>query len=546
VNWILSISGMLTALAAFAGPAAAADASAPVARTQAGLVQGQLAADGAVEVFRGIPFAAPPVGELRWQAPRPPAPWSGVRDAVQSASPCPQTGRLASTNEDCLYLNVWAPHQRHGRRLPVMVFLHGGGQVASAPHEYNADWLVTRGTPVVYVSMNYRLNIFAFFAHKALTAEDPQLGSGNYAALDQIQALRWVRDNIAAFGGDPHNVTIFGESGGGQAVCILLASPPARGLFQRAISQSAPCQWQYYPSLAASEDKGAEIASELGCPGPDPMPCLRALPASAVLARQRGPLADTAAAQPAWGGGVFPMPLREAISSGQFAHVPLMQGSNRDEAVFQLAPVYEGAGKPVTAAQYPQLLAKYLGGSRVAGIEQHYPLSRYPTPGQALAAALTDSGMVTNNRIGLCNLLLADRLAAPHVPVYSYEFADPSAPYPAPVFEAPPQLAGAAHTKDLGYLFHQAELTPAQRRISDTMIGYWTHFAATGNPNAKGLPTWPAFSATRPMVLKIEPNGVAADTRLGQRAQCTFWAEQGFATLSGPYPTAGATGPDYR
>jgi para-nitrobenzyl esterase len=273
---------LMTACAASDQPAPTTVDGIVTVDTTAGSVRGKVSGDGAVDVFRGVPYAAPPVGELRWKPPRPPVPWQGSRDAFEAGSPCPQSGRLASTNEDCLYLNIWAPHRRPEQEMPVMVFIHGGGQRQSAAHEYNADWLVTRGTPVVYVSMNYRLNVFAFLAHKELTAEEPELGSGNYALLDQLQALRWVRDNIANFGGDPDNVTIFGESGGAQAVCILLTSPPAQGYFHRAISQSGPCQWQLYPSLAASEARGAQVAAELGCTGPKPLACLRALPTSAV------------------------------------------------------------------------------------------------------------------------------------------------------------------------------------------------------------------------------------------------------------------------
>ena len=427
-----------------------------------------------------------------------------------------------------------------------MVFIHGGGQRVSAAHEYGADWLVTRGTPVVYVSMNYRLNIFAFLAHRALTAEEPQLGSGNYAALDQLQALRWVRDNIARFGGDPGNVTIFGESGGAQAVCVLLASPPARGLFHRAISQSGPCQWQYYPSLAASEERGVELAASLGCREADPLPCLRALPASAVLAKESGATADTASAQPAWGGGLFPLPMREAMASGRFLRVPLMQGGNRDEGLYQLGSRFEAAGKPLTAAQYPAMLARFLGASRVAAVQEQYPLSAYSAPLYALAAALTDSGMVTNNRIGLCNLDLANQLAASHTAVYAYEFADRTAPYPAPVFDAPGNLPGAAHTTELSYLFHQSELAPAQRRVSDTMIRYWTRFAATGNPNGPGLPRWPAYTPADHLTMTFTADGAQADAGLYERARCRFWAEQGFATLAGPYPTPVSAGPEYK
>ena len=194
----------------------------------------------------------------------------------------------------------------------------------------------------------------------------------------------------------------------------------------------------------------------------------------------------------------------------------------------------------------PTILARYFGQSRVAAIQEQYPLAEYPSPTYALAAALTDSGMVTNNRIGLCNLHLANQLAAPHVPVYGYEFADRTAPYPAPIFDAPGDLAGAAHTKELPYLFHQSELNPAQRKISDIMIGYWTNFAARGNPNGKGLPNWPVYKADEQMMMTFESNRVSADAGLYRRAKCRFWAEQGFGVLSGPYPTATASGPDYK
>jgi para-nitrobenzyl esterase len=513
--------------------------------TPAGSLRGRVAVNGAVDIFRGIPYAAPPVGEMRWKAPRPPQHWSGVRDAIEPGSPCPQTGRNASVNEDCLYLNVWTPHRRPQQRLPVMVYLHGGGQRLGAGDDYNADWLVTRGTPIVYVSINFRLNIFAFFAHQALTAENPQTGSGNAAMLDQIEALRWIRDNIASFGGDPKNVTIFGESGGAQAVCLLMASPPAQGLFHRAISQSGPCQWQYYPSLTASEERGVRDAAELGCADPNPLPCLRALPVNAILAKQRGAQKDTAGAQPAWGGGVFPLPMREAMASGRFNRVPLMQGATGDEALTELARTYDGGGKPVTPAQYPSLLARYFGQSRVAAVQKQYPVSDHASPFYALVAALTDSGMVTNNRIGLCNTHLANQLVAPHVPVYAFVFADRTAPYPEGLFSAG-KLPGAGHGKDVSYLFHHVELTAAQRKISDTMIAYWTNFAAKGDPNGKGLPSWPVYKTDEQMVMRFESDGVRADGDLYARAKCKFWTEQGFSSLAGPYPTPSATGPDYQ
>jgi para-nitrobenzyl esterase len=292
--------------------------------TTSGLVQGALSDDGSIQIFRGIPYAAPPVGQLRWAAPQPPVPWSGILDASGPAkSPCPQGGQYASLNEDCLYLNVFAPVRYANNKLPVMVWIHPGGQTSSAANDWYPQSLITHGTPVVVVTFNFRLNIFAFFAHKALTAELPKLGSGNYAGLDQQQVLRWVRDNIANFGGDPGNVTIFGQSGGAQGVCVLLASPPAKGLFHRAITQSGSCQWELYPSLTASENRGAQIATELGCGDSNPLPCLRALPTSAILAKQANIGVDTSAGQPAWGGGAFPLPMRETMSTAQFAMMEL-------------------------------------------------------------------------------------------------------------------------------------------------------------------------------------------------------------------------------
>jgi para-nitrobenzyl esterase len=536
----LVVLGMGLALSAT--PASAEPMGAdPVVTTVLGTVRGKVSDDGAVEVFKGIPFAAPPVGELRWKAPQPPIPWSGVLDAGKAGSACPQTGRSASTTEDCLFLNVWRAHGKPHNALPVMVYLHGGGQRQGEGDNYKLDWLVTRGAPVIAVTINFRLNIFAFFAHKALTAEQPELGSGNAAMLDQIAALKWVRANIRRFGGDPDKVTIFGESGGAQAVCLLLASPPAHGLFQRAITQSGPCQWQFYSSLSAAEERGVQDAASLGCTEKNPMPCLRALPAGAVLARERGAQKDTAGAQPAWGGGAFPLPMREAMASGRFNRVPVMQGSTGQEAVFELSMRYDGAGKVVTPAQYPAILAEYFGPSRVAAIEKRYPLASYSTPFYALVAALTDSGMVTNNRIGLCNMHLANQLLSPHVPLYSFVFADQTAASPYATANGPRRLPGAGHGNDLAYLFHFGELSDAQRKISDAMIAYWTNFAAKGDPNGPGLPPWPAYQPEQQMVMKFMAEKVAADTDLYVQSQCKFWNELGYAVLAGPYPTPSST-----
>jgi para-nitrobenzyl esterase len=242
----------------------------------------------------------------------------------------------------------------------------------------------------------------------------------------------------------------------------------------------------------------------------------------------------------------MPLPMREAIASGRFTRIPFMQGANRDEGMYHLTLRHDGAGKPVTADQYPAILRQFLGSSRVAAVQAHYPLASYSSPLHALAAALTDSGTVSNNRVGLCNFHLANQLAAPHVTLYAYEFADRTAPYPAPIFDAPGNLPGAAHTKELSYLFHQRELTGPQRRVSDAMIGYWTNFAAKGDPNGPGLPAWPPYTSAGQAVMTFGSEAVAADNELYARAQCNFWAEQGFGNLSGPYPTPTQAGADYK
>ena len=217
------------------------------------------------------------------------------------------------------------------------------------------------------------------------------------------------------------------------------------------------------------------------------MPCLRALPARAVLEGERGSssVLDTSAAQPAWGGGVLPLPIREAMASGRFTRVPFMQGSNRDEGMFHLTPRYDGGGKPVTAEQYPTILAQFLGPSRVAAVQEQYPLANHASPLQALAAALTDSGTVSNNRVGLCNLHLANQLASPHVALYSYEFADRTAPYPAPIFVAPGTCLVQRTPRSFRTCSTRANVTGSTQDLGRD-DGYWTNFAAKGDPNGPG------------------------------------------------------------
>ena len=279
--------------------------------------------------------------------------------------------------------------------------------------------------------------------------------------------------------------------------------------------------------------------------GDNPLPCLRAVPTAAILDKEMNIGTDTSSGQPAWGSGAFPFPMREAMATGQFNQVPLMQGGTTDEAMFgPVAQSYDGAGKPVTEAQYPDLLKQFFGASRVEAIKTQYPLADYPTPSYALLAALSDSAVGGNNRTGACNVQLANQLASSHIPLYAYEFSDKTAPYPAPIYNPPNgNLVGAAHTDELSYLFDNVVLTPKQRATADVMIGYWTNFAATGDPNGESLPHWPPYKPTAQNVQLITAEKIASDTQFSARHKCKFWAEQGYNLLGGPYPTATAMSP---
>ena len=520
----------------------------PVVQTNSGPVVGVIA--GGAESFQGIPYAAAPTGALRWAPPTPRGRWKEPLDASRPGSACPQVGpaggiggNIPGLNEDCLFLNVWRPA---GPRppaegpLPVLVWFHGGGMQSGAAHLYRGSGLATRGRPTIVVTVNYRLSILGFMAHPGLDAEQPQLGSGNYGILDQQSALRWVRENIASFGGDPQRITIAGESGGAQAVCVQLASPTATGLFKRAISESGGCQWRF-PTLTAADAMGEQIAASHGCTG-DPhsvVDCLRKLPVAELLKGAPGTGAPSGA--PAVGGGVLPRNIREAIAFGRFNRVPVMQGATRDEALYYVAPFFDGAGKPIHPDEYFTLLSRFFGGLTPQVVER-YPLAAYPSASYALSAAIGDSGAVFMSRIGACNTRLAHQLLAPWTTVFAFDFADPNAPFPAPMFPFNTGgMKGPGHTSELTYLWDtNAPLAPPQRALSDTMIKYWTNFVATGDPNGPDLPPWPAFRIDQESVQSLVPDAVQANAAYAAEHNCEFWNQHGFNTL---YSWAGASGP---
>jgi len=482
-----------------------------VVATAGGAVRGKDVA--ATDEFLGIPYAAPPVGALRWQPPRPAAPWSGVRPATSYAPHCPQPSSpfgAASTSEDCLYLNVFAPAGARTGDLPVMVWVHGGSLRTGESNDYNPAGLVRDG--VVVVTINYRLGALGFLADAAL-ASRPGGPSGNYGLMDQQAALRWVQRNIRGFGGDPGDVTLFGESAGGLSTLSQLASPGAGGLFQRAIVESGTYQLTQ-PSLATAEAAGQAFAAKAGCAA-STAACLRRLPVATILADEN-PVGYT----PDIDGAVLTKSVKTALASGQFNRVPVMIGTNHDEYRLFVA-AFQFVGQQVTAANYQSMIASTLGvppavASRIAA---QYPLSRYPSPPVALGAVGTDA-------IFACHALTAETSMARYVPVYAYEFNDENAPE---LFLPPAGFPyGAAHASELPYLFGPAAVpqpgpfSQAQRQLAAAMKQDWTNLAKTGVP-ASG---WPRFSGASQRMLSLVPPRPRTETDFAAQHHCAFWAPE--------------------
>jgi para-nitrobenzyl esterase len=482
-----------------------------VVATADGAVRGKAVA--ATDEYLGIPYAAPPVGALRWQPPKPPAPWHGVRPAASFAPHCPQPSSafgVASTSEDCLYLNVFTPAGAQGagaRNLPVMVWVHGGSLRTGASELYNPTGLVGHG--VIVVTINYRLGALGFLADSAL-ASRPGGPSGNYGLMDQQAALRWVQRNIRGFGGNPRNVTLFGESAGGLSTLSQLVSPGARGLFQRAIVESG----SYNPnqqSLATAEAAGQAFATKAGCAS-NTASCLRALPVSTILANE-----DPVGYTPDVDGVVLRQSVKTALASGQFNRVPVMIGTNHDEYRLFVA-IFALIGAKVTAANYQNMIANTLNVSAAAAatIAARYPLSHFSSPSVALGAVGTDATFA-------CHALSFDESLSRYVPTYAYEFNDENAPE---LFLPPVGFPyGAAHASELQYLFsqtavpHPAELTAAQQQLAAAMKQDWTTMARAGVPAAG----WPRFSSASQRMLSLVPPRPQLETNFSAQHQCSFW-----------------------
>lgn len=510
VSWLVPMTFLL-------GQAGVSEAPKPVPTAPIAIDAGQVRGivvgkENDVHAFKGIPFAAPPVGELRWKAPQPAASWDGVRDCFAFGSACPQRIPAAMRaipqmainapyDEDCLYLNVWRPADAEGKKLPVLFWIHGGGYTMGAASQplYDGESLARRGT--VVVSINYRLGPLGFLAHPALSAESPTKTSGNYGLMDQIEALRWVKRNIAAFGGDPDRVTILGESAGGGSVLCLLVSPEAKGLFHRAVAQSAPDMTLAFlressDLLPAAETFGEETIAKCGVTS-GKLADMRAIDAEQLVKNSpalevdqnieltlRGKPLPVA---PIVDGLIIPTQPNEILAAGKEHSVPLIVGNNRDEMTMFFMRIQT----PREVSAYTDQIEKDFG-PLAAVISAAYPAKDAKSVRDAIIHMVSDVVFGAQARF-------TARVHSRHGnPTYRYIFSLGSN-------EFPMSAMGAHHGCELAYLFGRLNrANDVEKRIVDVFQGYFVNFAATGNPNGEGLPEWPAFSTENDALIEIE------------------------------------------
>ncbi len=448
-----------------------------------------------VWVYKGIPYAAPPVGELRWREPQPVEPWDEVRPCTEYGPACPQGEwpypmlkellSVTRQDEDCLYLNVWTPASSPQERLPVMVWIHGGGFTVGSGSQllYEGKHLARKG--VVVVTINYRLGPLGFMAHPALSEESPHGTSGNYGLLDQIEALRWVQRNIASFGGDPGRVTVFGESAGGMSILYLMASPLAEGLFQRAIVESGPMLDLGLPisrtlSLKEAERKGRRISRKLGCDREeDELAALRAVSAEELLkaSEPEDPLSGPINLAPNIDGHVLPEPLPDAFSSSRQHPVPLLIGINANEgSIFS---------PDITLEQF-RLMARFLYGENAQRVLDMFPAGQESEVRAAIDRVVTQLGFAASARFA------AECMERMGVPAYMYHFVHS-------IYDPRAKGFGSFHGLEIVYVFGNLDkvrmegLTGEDRELSAAMMAYWVNFARTGDPNGPGVPEWPPY-----------------------------------------------------
>ncbi|WKD36385.1 carboxylesterase/lipase family protein [Streptomyces xanthophaeus] len=521
---LLGTALALIAVLGSAPPAATAAPSGgsphPVVTVAQGALRGQ-SRDGAQE-FLGVPYAAPPVGDARLRAPAPAPGWHGVREATRQSPACLQFSPFglsdpAAVSEDCLYLDVYRPRTaRPGARLPVIVWMHGGAYSQGTGTQFGGRTMADL-TQSVVVSINYRLGQLGYLALPELGRENA-LRSGSFGLMDQLAALRWTRENIGAFGGNPGSVTISGQSAGSGSVCALLAAPPAAGLFHRAVLQSGPCTLLGTPDSADAEQQARSFAERAGCTASAGVAaCLRAASGAALVEAAR----TLPTRGPASGDGLLPVAPAQAIGRGAWNKVPVLIGSTRSEARFFVALTQPY----LTAEQYT---AQILAGHGAAGPEvlARYPVAKYGSPYLALSAVMTDSTFA-------CHTAWTAQLFAAQVPTYVYEFDDPRSPTLAGA-QVPGLDESNAHSAELAYLhdFTMGErpLTPVQVTLGNRMKRYWAAFARFGAPVVAGQTPWPPTGAGAgdgdATVLTLDPAATRTTTSFGADHSCAFWRTQ--------------------
>lgn len=510
------VASVLVILVARGGVARAFEPS-PIVRVRQGWLRGIRAGDG-LDRYLGVPYAAPPVGALRWKPPEPPAPWRGLRAAESLPPRCAQIGNEGPGAEDCLYLNVFVPrHPHRPGRLPVLFYIHGGSLRVGSSWDDDPSRIASE-TETIVVMVNYRLGMLGFLAHPALDQEAEGGVSGNYGLLDQQAALRWVHEEIDAFGGDPSRVTIGGASAGAWSVCAHLTSEANRGSFAHAIMQSGDC---YAQTVDYVEATGLRFASALGCAGDtgSAASCLRAKSASELLA------ADSWSyeADIVWGGPLLPEAPAAAVAAGRFQHVPLFFGFTENEVRSEAAFLY-----PMTPADYLANLGDAFGG-HAADVMSLYPSSSYPDPFYAFADALDDSGIAGP---GSCLLLGDADTFSRQVPTYVYQFDDQTAPNPSWITAAPGFVDGASHGSDEPYWFDRpgdpiAPLDDGQRALAHQMVQFLGAFVERGAPSVDSQSHWPRYDPSRQRVMRLRLESAAVTTSVATDNHCSFWRSLG-------------------
>jgi len=468
----------------------------PIVAVPGGQIEGRSLAAGAV--FKSIPYAAPPVDDLRWKEPAPVKPWTGVRDAGEFGASCAQIdaqwNKAAADKgrEDCLFLNIWTPEWPAKARRPVMVWLHGGGNMGGSAGLagardvlFDSQRLASHG--VVVVTVNYRLGLFGFLAHPELTAESPHHASGNYGILDQVAALKWVKENIARFGGDPNNVTLFGQSAGSQDVGLLLASPLTKGLIHHAIEESGTVivSSEVTPPRAKREQEGVQLAAKFNAPATGQIKFLRGLSTDAILKGSPGygrgePMRPGAGVD---GYAVVKQPAL-VFKEHQELPVPLIIGNNGREATLPGGPE---ALKKALEAFYGDRAEQAF---KMYGVDGASP-DTYAPHGGGNAQWETDNFM-------RCATVIVANWRSVKFPTWEYEFT------------RAPEPAGAVHSWEMQYVFgnlFRGVNQPADRSLSDQVMEYWTNFAKTGNPNGSSLPNWPKHDPTAAAYIDFASDG---------------------------------------